>query len=327
MYSPKVSVIVPVYNVSSYIEKCARTLFEQTLDDLEILFVDDCGPDNSVEIIKNTLEEYPYRKANTRIIRMPSNGGQAAVRRQGIIEAKGQYVIHCDGDDWVDLDLYERLYNTAIEQNADIVVCDEINEYPDGSHLKEIAPLPTLCKDVVRDWYKRTLGMFCHNKLVKRSLYTDNNILPWAGLNMWEDNGLLTRLFYYGNKLVQIHGSCYHYNRCNINAMTAGYGIKQVEQMIGIAEHLTEFFRSKPDAKDFEKTIMAFQFLARINLVTDSFTNLKRYTKTFKGSEAIISELDLNAFSTKGRFRFRMVKYNLAWLFVLMFKVKNVLNR
>lgn len=327
MEPPKVTVIVPVYNVATYIEQCAVSLFEQTLDSLEILFVDDCGSDNSVEIIKETLKKYPMRNSLTRIISMPSNGGLAAVRRHGIIEAEGEYVIHCDGDDWVDLDLYERLYNTAVEQNADIVVCDEIHEYNNGSHLLKINSLPEHCRDVVKNWYKSTLGMFCHNKLIKRSLYTEYDILPWIGLNMWEDNGLITRLFYYGNKLAQIHGSNYHYNRTNINAMTSGYGIRQVEQMIGIAEHLTEFFKSLPDAKDFEKTIMAFQFFAKINLVTDSFTNLCRYYNTFKGSETIIPEVDPYAFSAKGRFRFRMVKYHLAWMFVLMFKVKKLLEK
>ena len=155
---------------------------------------------------------------------------------------------------------------------------------------------------------------------------SEHDILPWVGLNMWEDNGLLARLFYYGDKLAQIHGSCYHYNRTNINAMTSGYGIRQVEQMIGIAEHLTEFFGTKKDAKELEKTVLAFQYLARINFVTDSFAKLRRYNNTFKGSEAIIPYLDLNAFSNKGRFRFRMVKYHLGWLFVLMFKVKNLLS-
>lgn len=324
MNLPKVTVIVPIYNVAAYIEKCAVSLFEQTLDSLEILFVDDCSPDNSVDILRDTLKKYPERNSLTRIIRMPSNGGLAAVRRQGIIEATGQFVIHCDGDDWVDTDLYDRLYKTAIEKNADIVVCDEIYECNDGPHLREISILPDNCRDVVRNWYKSTLGMFCHNKLVKRSLYTEYDILPWIGLNMWEDNGLLTRLFYYGNRLAQIHGSFYHYNRTNVNAMTAGYGIKQVEQMIGIAEHLTQFFNGKHDADEFQKTVMAFQFLARINLVTDSFANWHRYKKTFQGSEVIIPYLDPNAFSPKGRFRFRMVQHHLGWLFVLLFKVRNI---
>ena len=80
MKSPKVTVIVPVYNVATYIEKCAVSLFAQTLDSLEILFVDDCSPDNSIDIIKETLKKYPVRNSLTRIIRMPSNSGQAAVR-------------------------------------------------------------------------------------------------------------------------------------------------------------------------------------------------------------------------------------------------------
>lgn len=326
MSTPKVTVIVPVYNVALYVEKCAASLFEQTLDDLEIIFVDDCGPDNSIELVRKTLEKYPARVGSTQILKRPSNGGLAAVRRFGLDHATGDYIIHCDSDDWVDLDLYEKLYNKAIETNADIVVCDEIHEYANGGHLKMEPDMPSDCKTVVRNWYSNIVGMFCHNKLVKRSLYTDNGITPWDGLNMWEDNGLITRLFYCGGTLAQIHGACYHYNRANVNAMTSGYGIKQVEQMVGVAEKLTDFFKSKPDAKDFEKTIMAFQFLARINFVTDSFENLKRYDTTFVGSEKIMSELDPAAFSSKGKLRFYMVKNHLSWLFVLLFKVKNLLH-
>ena len=79
MESPKITVIVPVYNVAAYIEKCAISLFQQTLDSLEILFIDDCSPDNSVEIIKETLKKYPVRNSLTRIIRMPSNGVHSGV--------------------------------------------------------------------------------------------------------------------------------------------------------------------------------------------------------------------------------------------------------
>ena len=89
-----VTVIVPVYNVAPYIERCARSLFEQSLESFEILFVDDCSPDDSVEIIKRTLADYPHRVAQTRIIKMPSNRGQAAVRRQLIIEATCDNIIH-----------------------------------------------------------------------------------------------------------------------------------------------------------------------------------------------------------------------------------------
>lgn len=322
-----VTVVVPIYNVERDIEKCARSIFEQSLSSLDIIFVNDCTPDDSIGVIIRTLADYPHRKAQTRIIKMSSNCGLAAVRRQGIIEAKGEFIIHCDGDDWVDQTLYERMYYTAVRNNSDIVICDLIEEYTNHSIRRKQELLYTYSRDVLQNWYHSTLHMSCCNKLVRRSIYCENNILPWIGLNMWEDNGLTTRLFYHASKIVYISDAAYHYNRLNGNAMTAGYGIKQVEQMIGIAEHLSEFFEAQPDGEKFCKTVDAFKFLARINLITDSFSNYRRFKKTFTKSKYIASELDRRAFSSKGRFRFDMVRLGLAPLFILMFKLKNALSR
>ena len=325
---PKVTVIVPLYNVAQYIDKCARSLFEQTLDDIELLFINDCTLDNSVDIVEMLIEEYQPRFVEkgsvARIITMTTNTGQAGVRRRGIIEATGDYIIHCDGDDWVDGDLYERMYNEAIASEADVVMCGSIHEYSGRSEVHEVELEPCNCKDIVRNWYKKCIGMHCWNKLVRRSIYADNEILPWLGLNMWEDNGLMSRIFYHATKLSVVRDSYYHYNRTNLGAMTNGYGQKAVRQMIGIAEHLTEFFESKLDAEDFRKTIMAFQFLAKLNLITDSFSRIKEYHTLFPGAESIASELDPGAFSAKGRFRFNMLRHHFTWLFVLMFKVKNL---
>lgn len=106
---PKVSIIIPVYGVEKYIERSARSLFEQTLDDIEYLFIDDCTPDKSVEILKRVLEEYPHRKSQVVIHRMEQNSGQAKVREWGMRNATGEYVIHCDSDDWVDMHMYEEI--------------------------------------------------------------------------------------------------------------------------------------------------------------------------------------------------------------------------
>ena len=76
MDNPKVSIIVPIYRVEEYIERCAESLFAQTFDDIEYIFVDDCSPDKSVEILQRTLEKYPHRKRLTRIERLSSNSGQ-----------------------------------------------------------------------------------------------------------------------------------------------------------------------------------------------------------------------------------------------------------
>ena len=121
---PKVSIIIPVYGVEKYIERCARSLFEQTLDDIEYLFIDDSTPDRSIDILKRVLENYPHRKSQVNIHRMEQNSGQAIVRNWGMQNATGEYVIHCDSDDWVDTDMYRAMYEEAKDKNADVVVCD-----------------------------------------------------------------------------------------------------------------------------------------------------------------------------------------------------------
>ena len=110
---PKVSVIIPIYGVEKYIERCARSLFEQTLDDIEYIFIDDCTPDNSMIVLQSIIEKYRFRldkeKKVVRIEKMPSNSGLTAVRSHGMQLALGEYVIHCDSDDWVDRELYETM--------------------------------------------------------------------------------------------------------------------------------------------------------------------------------------------------------------------------
>ncbi len=114
---PKVSVIIPVYGVENSIERCARSLFEQTLDEMEYLFIDDCTKDRSIEVLKSVLKDYPKRKSQVTIHRMDNNSGQAKVREWGILNATGEYIIHCDSDDWVDKDIYRELYEKAKEND------------------------------------------------------------------------------------------------------------------------------------------------------------------------------------------------------------------
>lgn len=326
----KITVIVPVYNVARYIERCAVSLFEQTLHDIEYLFVDDCTPDNSIEVLQSVIAKYRLRFAEenkeVRIMRMPANSGQAAVRRHGIIHATGDFVIHCDSDDWVDLDYYEKLYQEAIRTDADVVVGGIRDEYKDYGVTRSMEALPSTCQEVVKNWYRKSVGMFTWNKLVRRSIYTDNDLQPFTGVNMWEDNGLMLRVFYYAKGLSQIEGSVYHYNQANVNAMTSGYGRKAIDQMIRCASLLEEFFSQKPDFDEFKKTVYALQFLAKLNLVTTRFDWLKEFRRLFPESNQIIPYIGLDAFSFKGKVRFLFVKYHLGWLFVFLFKVKTIVR-
>ncbi|MCS2388759.1 glycosyltransferase family 2 protein [Bacteroides thetaiotaomicron] len=114
--NPLVSVIVPIYGVEPYIEKCARSLFEQSLENMEFIFVNDCTPDKSVEILRQVIEDYPRRYLQIQIIEHEENRGLAMARNSGLLIAKGEYIIHCDSDDWVELDMYEEMYEKALEK-------------------------------------------------------------------------------------------------------------------------------------------------------------------------------------------------------------------
>ena len=97
--------------------------------------------------------------------------------------------------------------------------------------------------------------------------------------------------------------------------------------MIAIAQNIYDFFKNKPDTEDFQKTVDAFKYLARINLITDSYRNYKRFRKTFPESKYIAKILDKQAFSTRGRIRFELVRHGLAPVFILIFKIKNLIQR
>ena len=207
---PKVSVIVPIYGVEKYIERCARSLFEQTLDDIEYLFIDDCTPDKSIEILKQVLEEYPQRKPQVTIHRMEKNSGQAVVRKWGILNATGEYVIHCDSDDWVEKEMYEILYNTAINAESDIVRCnfDRVTETNsvqcEATGIEQIANT----KDVISCLLLgQDLSSTC-DKLIKRDLY-DSIFFPEN--NMWEDFYIVLQLFFFSSKTLFLTDTFYHY--------------------------------------------------------------------------------------------------------------------
>lgn len=213
----KVSVIIPVYGVEKYIERCARSLFEQTLDDIEYLFIDDCTPDNSIGILTNVLEEYPNRKSQVIIHRMEKNSGQAAVREWGLRNATGEFIIHCDSDDWVDTDMYRKMYDKAIQDNADYVICDyavsdgiKILNKVKGCHTtsKELLIQNFIClKDAVPLW----------NKLIKRNII-EKEIIP-TKYNVGEDYLQSINFLLNSSNISYVPQSFYNYF-ININSIT-----------------------------------------------------------------------------------------------------------
>ena len=204
---PKVSVIIPVYGVEKYIERCARSLFEQTLDDIEYLFIDDCTPDNSIGVLKSVLEKYPHRKSQVIIHRMEKNSGQAAVREWGMRNATGEYLIHCDSDDWVDTDMYKNMYEYATINNSDIILTDYFIDKENNSVCN--LGLVSNKNSIISNFILRKNKCSLCNKLFRTSLFNNNFIYPKG--DMGEDMAIVLQIILYANKIDYINKAFYHY--------------------------------------------------------------------------------------------------------------------
>lgn len=210
---PKVSVIIPVYKAEPYIERCVRTLFEQTLDDLEYIFVDDCSPDRSIEVMESVLAEYPARKSQVKVIRHEVNQGVSSARQHGVDAATGEYIIHCDPDDWVELNMYEALYLKATSNNCEIVLCDYILEYKDKSITKKINIKSTESTYLLLGLVNGNLHGSLWNKLIKRQLIQDNQITFTNQLTIYEDQIFCIKTLKITDKTTYCSHPFYHYDQ------------------------------------------------------------------------------------------------------------------
>ena len=186
----KVSVIIPVYNVEIYIEKCINSLINQTLKEIEFIFVNDGSPDNSVSIIKK------YQKKDKRIkLLEKENGGQASARNLGMKHAKGEYIAFVDSDDYVKENMYELMYNRAKKDNLDIVMCENYLVYNDRIEEKKnsitendeqiitpekyITLSPSPCNKIIKKEYIEK----CKFTFPEGIIYEDLASIPLLGLN------------------------------------------------------------------------------------------------------------------------------------------------
>ena len=127
----KVSIIVPAYNVEQYIEKCLQSLVNQTLEEIEIIVVNDGSTDKTKQKIQQFIDKYPQKM---KCYDKP-NGGLSDARNYGLPYAQGKYIGFIDSDDYVELNMFEEMYKKAEEEKSDMVECDFIWEYPNKQKI------------------------------------------------------------------------------------------------------------------------------------------------------------------------------------------------
>ena len=270
----KLSVIVPVYNVEAYLDKCLDSLVNQTLEDMEIIVVNDGSPDNSQVIIDRFVKNYPEKVIGLK----KENGGQASARNLALQYAKGQYVGFVDGDDWVDTEMFETMYNKALSEHTDIVICNTMDHYDDR---------------VVYHWQSdvgklRKCGSVC-NKIFRRDMI--GSVCFPEGL-WYEDLCFGVKLLMQTDKISYCEQHFYHaLNRqgSTMNNNNSRKNLDMLTVMTDIAEYMCQHNLDKKYSYDFEYMMIEHILLTSINRVAEQknsekgniIKQMRRYVLTY----------------------------------------------
>ena len=239
----KISVIIPIFNVCNFIERCVVTLFEQTLKEVEYIFVNDATPDHSIQLLEEVLTRYPERKELVRIVHHSINKGLPAARNTGLNLATGEYIFHCDSDDYVEPTMLEELYNAAKKTNADIVWCDWFLTFAKNERYMS-QPSYNTPMEALKAMLSGAMKYNVWNKLVRRSLYNDNNICFPTGYGMGEDMTMMI-LFANASKVSYVPQAFYHYVKLNSGAFSQTYSERHLSELKYNVWRITSYMEGK----------------------------------------------------------------------------------
>lgn len=295
---PLVSIVVPIYNVENYVEKCLDSIKNQTLTDIEVLCVDDGSTDSSSKIVKDyceTDERYTYL--------YKENGGLSAARNFGLPLTNAEYVMFIDSDDFIEPDMVELMYNTAITDNSDIVVCD-IYQYFHKRDIKEILHSSFDDKYTYSPKVNKELIGFVKNaawnKLYRKKLFIENDITYPKGYR-YEDMGTTPLLLVNSEKVSFVNKPLYNYLADRTNNITQTYDEK-IYHIHDMLAHSIKYFR---DNDLFDDYFEELKYLSIIN-ITDSLRKIRYYSdKAF-----VMKYIDDSFLFIRNNFGSRKCKYN-----------------
>lgn len=238
---PAISIIVPVYKAEKYLHRCVDSILAQTFTDFEVLLIDDGSPDKSGQI----CDEYAKIDPRIRVFHK-ENGGVSSARQCGIDNASGEYTIHVDPDDWVDHDMLELLYFSAINEDADIVICDYFWEK--NSTAKHIEQRPTSIDNdsVIKDLFGHLHGSLW-NKLIKLKCCKKNNLTFVDGINLYEDLIFNIKLLLSQPlKISYVNQAFYHYMQYeNTNSLSRKYNNDTLQQDFYIRDYILSILKNE----------------------------------------------------------------------------------
>lgn len=305
---PAVSVIIPVFNVEPYVARCARSLFEQTLEDIEYIFVDDCTPDRSIDIVKEVLADYPKREEQVTFVRTPRNGGLARARVFGLKHAKGGYIIHCDSDDAVKPDAYRLMFEKAVAENLDIVTCDyEVLGLKEPKVQSQYSEPGREISDILTGKVWVTVW----SRMSRRNLWEEVS-LPQG--DMWEDTVFTIQIIIKASSIGYIPIPLYQYYQRE-GSITLSHGkhadVRRWRSQVANAAQVLEYLSVAPSASWTSSDVVYFKYRSRGSLVRHVQIPqfYRRWRKTFPEVDSVF--LQTRGISRKDKFDFVLIHLHL----------------
>lgn len=282
----KVSVIVPMYNVSKVMKRSIESLYAQTLSGLELIFVDDCSTDDTLDTLETLLSQKEGVQAT--IVRHTENRGVAAARNTGLEYATGEYLYYVDADDYIEPDTLAKLYGTAKGCDADIVGCEWFLTFEKNErHMKQadVTSSNDLFVKMAHGVMRWNLWLF----LVKRSLYETNGFRFIEGMNMGEDMMLMMKLALHADKVQIIHEPLYHYIQTNTASLTKNFST-YCYQVTANAEELGNYME-RIGRNDMTDTFLQLKLTLKLPLlISDKTVDYETWYQWFPEANDVVKE-------------------------------------
>lgn len=231
-----VSVIVPIYNVAEYLPRCVDSLVSQTYPAVEILLVDDCSTDGSLQIAQEYADRYPD---SCRVLRREHNGGLAAARNSGIAAALGQWLTFVDSDDWVSSDYVQTLMETAAAESADVVLSGIYYYYSDDN-CREVSPFGDLTTQSSREEIVALSRSYACTRLFRKELFVDTGILFPEEIRRAEDMATVIPLLTRAKKIAIVRKPMYYYFQRPASISNQNFGKVDVSFYPKAVKRMTE---------------------------------------------------------------------------------------
>ena len=319
---PLISVIVPIYNVEDYLNRCVDSIINQTYKNLEIILVDDGSPDNCPKM----CDDYAKKDSRIKVVHK-ENGGLSDARNVGMEVATGGYVSFIDSDDYVSLDFYEILLQTMIDNDSDIVECsvvkfyenEKFDEYSDDLKVTNYETVDALDGLISENPFKQHVW----NKLYKSSVALD---IPYAVGKLNEDEFWTYQVFGKAKKVTRINKTMYYYFQRNGSIMGNGYNIRRLDALEGkmnrqaYIEKNFPVLTTKAKVDLYGSCMFAYQSVLKFMSGNDKKKACK-IIKDYKNRCKLTTD-EINSVTDSSRKYYKLAKFN----FYICCKMKAVLN-